>query len=322
MPAYLLLTGGAGFIGSNLVRELNRRGCSEIIVVDDLRDGSKFHNLRERRIADYLDKEELRRRLENGRPLPELRGILHQGACTDTMETDGRRMLADNFSFSKLLLHEALARKIPMVYASSAAVYGASSSSAESEENEKPLNLYGFSKLLFDRYVRVHCAHAASTVVGLRYFNVYGPGEAHKGRMASMAYQLYRQISSQGVGRLFQGCGRCAAGEQRRDFVYVADVVAVNLYFLEGPVRCGIWNVGTGVSRSFNELAQAVIAAVGCGRIEYIPFPEQLRGKYQEHTQADLRGLRAAGCDLTFTPLEDGIARAVDAWRKEDPASE
>ena len=269
MSAHFLVTGGAGFVGSNLVREINRRGCHKIVVVDDLQDASKLQNLRDLRIADYLDKEDLRNRMENGRPLPELRGILHQGACADTLETDGRKMLADNFTFSKLLLREALVRKIPFVYASSAAVYGASLSSAESEENEKPLNLYGFSKLLFDRYVRCHCTQVASTVVGLRYFNVYGPGESHKGRMASMAYQLYRQISTNGVGRLFQGCGSCGDGEQRRDFVHIADVVAVNLHFLDGPARCGIWNVGVGVSRSFNELAQAIIKILGRGRVEY-----------------------------------------------------
>jgi ADP-L-glycero-D-manno-heptose 6-epimerase len=226
-------------------------------------------------------------------------------------------MMDNNFTFSKEILHFALARRIPLVYASSAAVYGASTAFAPVSENERPLNIYGVSKLAFDNHVREVVASSESVVAGLRYFNVYGPRESHKGKMASMVYQLYRQLSASGRARLFAGTDGYADGEQRRDFVFVGDVVRVNLAIAEGQMRSGIFNVGTGESRSFNEVANTIFARIGAGAIEYVPFPENLGGRYQSFTQADLSGLRDAGYSAGFSSIEDGIAKSVAAWDKE-----
>ncbi len=309
-----LVTGGAGFIGSHIVRALNDRGITDILVVDDLTDSARFANLADCRIADYLDRRELLQMLEKRSRVAPIRAILHQGACTDTMETDGRYMMENNVSFSKALLNCALTCRVPFVYASSAAVYGASADTLEYPANERPLNVYGYSKLVFDQYVRKLLTRVQTTVVGLRYFNVYGPRETHKGRMASMVYQLYRQLWQTGRARLFQGTGGYGDGEQRRDFVFVGDVVKVNLFFADGPLAKGVFNVGTGSSRSFNDVARTLIEIRGGGQIEYIPFPKELEGKYQSFTEADLGSLRRAGYAEPFIPLEQGIARSVQAW--------
>ncbi len=313
----IIVTGGAGFIGSNLVQGLNDRGVTDILVVDELTRSAKFLNLTDCRFADYMDKQEFRRALERGVLPPRIEAVLHQGACTDTLESDGRYMMDNNFTFSRLLLHFALARTIPFVYASSAAVYGISKASDEVPENERPLNVYGFSKLIFDQHVRRTLADAQSTVVGLRYFNVYGPREAHKGRMASMVYQLYRQLVTTGKARLYEGTDGYGDGEQRRDFVFVGDMVALNLFFAEGPVKKGIFNAGTGQSRSFNDVARRLIRLTGTGAIEYIAFDEALRGRYQSFTEADIGRLRAAGYGEPFTSLDDGIERSLRWWRSE-----
>jgi len=309
-----LVTGGAGFIGSHLVRALNGRGVCDVFLVDDMTDPAKVGNVGACSIADYMDRHELRASLDRPGALPQFTAIFHQGACTDTMEADGRYVMDNNFTYSKLLLRFALERGIPFVYASSAAVYGAERSFAEVPANERPLNVYGYSKLAFDQHVRRVAADAAGTVVGLRYFNVYGPNERHKGRMASMVYQLFRQLEETGTARLFGGADGYGDGEQRRDFVFVEDVVRVNLFFAEQPGAKGIFNVGTGHSRSFNEVARTLVGLRGEGRIEYIPFPEQLRGRYQSFTEADVSRLREAGYEEPFTPLEEGIARCVQAW--------
>jgi ADP-L-glycero-D-manno-heptose 6-epimerase len=310
-----IVTGGAGFIGSNLIQALNGRGQAEILVVD--RQNENFDNLSDLRFADFMQPEEFLQALGRDALPGHIEAILHQGACADTTCTDERFMMENNVSFSKAVLHFAIEKKIPLVYASSAAVYGASRTFRESPENEAPLNLYGQSKLIFDNHVRSILPSVSSPVAGLRYFNVYGPRETHKGRMASMIYQLYGQLRREGRARLFEGSGGFAAGEQRRDFVSVADVVGVNLFLATGPARKGIFNVGTGQARTFNEVVKQLTRALGKGEVEYIPFPEGLREKYQSHTQADVNALRAAGYADAFASLEDGIARATQSWKNE-----
>ena len=302
-----IVTGGAGFVGSNLVKALNRSGHTDILVVDNLTRGEKARNLADLVISDYLDKREFRARLDAGTLDLRPEAVFHNGACSDTMEADGRYMMENNFGDSKALLHWCLARRTPLVYASSAATYGASRDFEPVPRNERPLNVYGYSKLAFDQHVRSLLPAVQSPVVGLRYFNVFGPREDHKGRMMSVLHQLLRQLKEQGVCRLFQGTDGYADGGQLRDFVFVEDIVAINLHFGGAASARGIFNAGTGRARSFNDIAQTLIRLLGRGRIEYIPFPESLRGKYQSFTQADVRSLREAGFSAPFTELEDGI---------------
>jgi len=311
----IVVTGGAGFIGSNLVRELNVRGRDDIVVVDDLRAGRKFLNLVACDIADYWDRDEFLERLENG-AIARPEAIFHQGACAVTTEWDGRYMLDNNYRYSVRLYEYCAANEVPLIYASSAAVYGASKVFKEDDRAaERPLNVYGYSKLLFDQYVRRHARRARAQVAGLRYFNVYGPGEAHKGSMASVAFHLQRQVAEHGEARLFEGSGGYSAGEQRRDFVYVGDVASVNLWLLEHPDVSGIFNVGTGASASFNDVARAIIAGMNKGAIRYIPFPPELAASYQSFTQADISALRAAGYTAPFEDVRAGIASYLDALR-------
>ncbi|MBK8727297.1 MAG: ADP-glyceromanno-heptose 6-epimerase [Holophagaceae bacterium] len=306
-----VVTGGAGFVGSNVVKELNRRGHTDILVVDNLERGDKARNLADLAIADYMDKREFRQRLDSGKVGFTPTSIIHNGACSNTMETDGRYMMENNYGDSKALLHWALLHKVPMVYASSAATYGASRDFAPEPRNERPLNVYGYSKLLFDQHVRSLMPHIETPVVGLRYFNVYGPREQHKGSMMSVLHQLLDQLRSGGACRLFAGSGGYGDGEQVRDFVHVGDIVDLNLHFATGGMAKGIYNAGSGEARSFNAIAQALIRHLGGGRIEYIPFPAALQGKYQSFTQADLKTLRAAGYGKAFATLEEGIARTL-----------
>jgi ADP-L-glycero-D-manno-heptose 6-epimerase len=313
----IVVTGGAGFIGSNLIKALNEEGEERILVVDRL--GDNFRNLNDLRFGDFMEPEDFRAAVEGGRLRDDIAAIYHQGACADTTCSDGAYLMDNNFAFSKAVLNFALAAKIPLVYASSASVYGAGRDSIPTPANERPLNLYALSKLTFDNYFRSIVGAAQSTVVGLRYFNVYGPRERHKGRMASMVYQLFRQVKDTSCARLFEGTDGYANGEQKRDFVFIGDVVKINLFFARRQeITRGIFNVGTGTSRTFNDVARAVISNVGEGRIEYVPFPPELRGKYQSFTQADLTELRAASWDAGFTSIEDGIARSADAWANED----
>jgi len=312
----IIVTGGAGFIGSNLVHALNAQGRDDVLVVDDLKRGEKFRNLVDLRVADYLDKDDLLTLLDTGdAKLADVEVVFHQGACSTTTEWDGRYMMRNNYEYSKRVLAWCLARQRPLIYASSAAVYGGNQIFAEDPANERPLNVYGYSKLLFDQYVR-RLPPAGSQVAGLRYFNVYGPREDHKGTMASVAYHFHLQNRAAGQVRLFQGADGYGDGEQRRDFVYVRDVVEVNLWLWRHPEVAGIFNVGTGQAQTFNEVARAVLAHRGSGEIEYIPFPETLKGKYQSFTQADLTNLRAAGYEEPFASLEEGIAKAVAAWQQ------
>lgn len=312
-----IVTGGAGFIGSNLVAALAERGHDDIVVVDDLSDGHKFVNISGFPIADYLDKNELLERLnEDATFRKSITAILHQGACSATTEWDGRYMMQNNYGYSKRLLHFCLEHRVPYIYASSGAVYGSSAAFSEHPDNERPLNVYGYSKLQFDRYVRRVAPRPESQVVGLRYFNVYGPREQHKGSMASVAFHLNNQVIADKEARLFEGSGGYGDGEQLRDFVYVADVCAVNLWFLDHPDVSGIYNTGSGKAQSFNDVANAVIAWHGEGQIRYIPFPEHLKGAYQSYTEADLAQLRAAGCDVEFRPVEKGVPNYLDHLAK------
>ncbi|MCK5325754.1 MAG: ADP-glyceromanno-heptose 6-epimerase [Woeseiaceae bacterium] len=308
-----VVTGGAGFIGSNLVRALTDRGHDDVIVVDDLQDGHKFVNIADLAIADYLDKDEFLLRLESDRAFAKsISAVLHQGACSATTEWDGRYMMQNNYGYSQQLLHYCLEHRVQYLYASSAAVYGASQSFAEHPDFEQPLNVYGYSKLQFDRYVRRVAAKPGSQVVGLRYFNVYGPREQHKGSMASVAFHFNNQVTADDEVRLFEGSGGYGDGEQLRDFVYVDDACAVNMWFLDNPSVSGVFNTGTGKAQSFNDVANAVIAWHGHGKIRYIPFPDHLQGAYQSYTQADLTSLRESGCDVAFRPVEEGVKNYLD----------
>jgi ADP-L-glycero-D-manno-heptose 6-epimerase len=309
----LVVTGGAGFIGSNLVRGLNDRGHRDVIVVDDLTDGHKFANLVGCDVADYFDKSEFLARLNSG-AIGKVDAIFHQGACAVTTEWDGRYMMENNYRYSVGLLEYCLANAVPLIYASSAAVYGATGVFKEDDPHaERPLNVYGYSKLLFDAHVRRRRAAARAPIVGLRYFNVYGPGEAHKGSMASVAFHLHGQVATSGEARLFEGSDGYGPGEQRRDFVYVGDVVAVNLWFYEQRRVTGVFNVGTGASATFNDVARAIIAWHGKGNIRYIPFPEQLKSRYQSFTEADVGALRAAGYTAPFHDVRAGVTAYLDA---------
>jgi ADP-L-glycero-D-manno-heptose 6-epimerase len=334
MTPHYVVTGAAGFIGSNLVKALNKHGVTNIIAVDDLTDGDKFRNLVGCEIADFLDKRELLERLDAGALDGGLDAVLHLGACSDTMEADGRYMMENNYRYSLDLLDFCQEEEIPFIYASSASVYGGGRVFREGAAHEAPLNVYGYSKFLFDQVVRRRLAGRTAQIAGFRYFNVYGPREAHKGRMASVAYHFFNQYLRDGRVRLFEGSAGYGPGEQIRDFVSVDDAVKVNLFFLDHPEISGVFNVGTGKAQSFNDVACATVNAVRrsrgepslslaqlreAGVIEYIEFPPALVGKYQSYTQADVGALRAAGFADAFLTVEEGVGRYV-ASRLRAPA--
>ena len=309
----IIVTGGAGLIGSNIVKALNERGYTKILVVDNLTKGEKFKNLVDCDIYDYQEKDVFLKRIVTREHFTaSVKAFFHQGACSATTEWNGHYMMSNNYDYSKIMLHYCLTRNVPFFYASSASVYGSSTVFKEKRSIEQPLNMYGYSKFLFDQYVRQIIETATSQVVGLRYFNVYGPREQHKGSMASVAYHLNQQHKSCGEVRLFEGCDGYANGEQRRDFVYVRDVADVNLWFMDNPKKSGIFNVGTGRSQSFNDVARAVTAWHKGGIIRYIPFPEHLKGKYQSFTQADITALRDIGYNKPFKTVEEGVKEYLD----------
>ncbi|MBM4231726.1 MAG: ADP-glyceromanno-heptose 6-epimerase [Gammaproteobacteria bacterium] len=309
----IIVTGGAGFIGSNIVHGLNSRGFSDVLVVDDLSDGKKFFNIRDAKIRDFIDKDDFLKLIQQQRALGRIEAIFHQGACSDTTEWDGKRMFRDNFSFSKEVFRWAISKKLPFYYASSAAVYGRECKFQDSSSAAVPLNVYGYSKRLFDDFYRAEMRRVKSPVAGLRYFNVYGPREGHKGKMASVILHFLQQLRTGDSMKLFEGSDGFGPGEQRRDFIYVDDVVRVNLWLLDNPRVCGIFNCGTGESRSFNDVARILISLIGRGVIEYVSFPESLRQSYQSFTEADLSSLRKAGYADSFVQLEAGIKKYL-AW--------
>ncbi|MBT3501929.1 MAG: ADP-glyceromanno-heptose 6-epimerase [Candidatus Marinimicrobia bacterium] len=312
----IIVTGGAGMIGSNIVQGLNQSGRNDIIVVDDLKDGKKFWNISDLNISDYLDKDDFLSMVKGGNDLGKIDAIYHEGACSTTTEWDGQYMMANNYEYSKVLLHYCLDRKIPYFYASSAATYGDSTIFIENPKNENPINVYGYSKYLFDQYIRQHESTFESQVVGFRYFNVYGPREQHKGSMASVAFHLNNQIEAGENPKLFKGSGGYDNGGQLRDFIYIDDVVKVNLWMLDHPEVSGIFNIGTGKCQTFKEVAESVIGYHGKGEIEYIPFPDHLKGSYQSFTEADLTKLRNAGYNAPFKTVQEGVAEYMEWLHK------
>ncbi len=323
---YYIVTGATGFIGANIVKALNERGITDIIAVDNLKKADKFKNLTDCEIADYLDKQEFLDLVLDGAFDDNMEAVFHEGACSDTMETDGQYMMANNYRYTVSLFNACQENGVPLLYASSASVYGAGRIFSEQREHEAPLNVYGYSKFLFDQYLRRHMHDLRAQVVGFRYFNVYGPREQHKGRMASVAFHFFNQYMAEGKVKLFEGCEGYGNGEQVRDFVSVEDVVKVNMFFLDHPELSGIFNLGTGASQSFNDVAVAAVNACRKakgepvlslaelqqqGIINYIDFPEALKGKYQSFTQADISSLRSVGYLDPFLTVQQGVERYV-----------
>ncbi|MFM2588571.1 ADP-glyceromanno-heptose 6-epimerase [Vibrio sp. TBV020] len=305
----IIVTGGAGMIGSNIIKSLNEKGINDILVVDNLKNGKKFQNLVDLDITDYMDRDDFLTQVMAGDDFGPIEAVFHEGACSATTEWDGKYVMLNNYEYSKELLHYCLEREIPFLYASSAATYGETDTFIEEKKYEGALNVYGYSKQQFDNYVRriwqdaeAH-GETLSQIAGFRYFNVYGPREQHKGSMASVAFHLNNQVNAGENPKLFAG-----SETFKRDFIYVGDVVAVNLWFMENG-KSGIFNLGTGNAESFEEVAKAVIKFHGKGEIETIPFPEHLKGAYQEFTQADLTKLRSAGCEHQFKTVAEGVSK-------------
>ena len=337
----VVVTGAAGFIGANIIKGLNARGITNIIAVDDLTQGDKFLNLVDLHIADYVDAQVFYTKFATG-AYGKVEAVFHEGACSDTMEQNGQYMMDNNYRVSCDLFTACQAQGARLLYASSAATYGGSDTFIETPTFERPLNVYGYSKLLFDQYLRFSLGtkfeNTKSQVVGFRYFNVYGNREQHKGRMASVAYHQFNQFKEHGHVKLFGEYGGYAPGMQQRDFVYIDDVVAVNLWFFDHPTASGLFNLGTGRAQPFNDIAVTVVNTLQSIQpaassqpkqlqrqqspqslqelvtqqlIQYIPFPAALVGKYQCHTQADLTALRAAGCNLVFADVAQGVSAYV-----------
>jgi len=329
----IVVTGAAGFIGSNIIQGLNARGIDDIIAVDDMKQGDKFRNLADLKIADYVDADTFYDEFASGH-YGQIEAVFHEGACSDTMEQDGKYMMANNYTLSCGLFEACQRQGTRLLYASSAATYGGSETFREEPAFELPLNVYGYSKLLFDQRMRRECgvnfertkAGRTHQVVGFRYFNVYGPREQHKGRMASVAFHQFNQFKAEGKVKLFGEYGGYAAGGQMRDFVFIDDVVAVNLWFYDHPSECGIFNLGSGRAQPFNDVATSVVNSMrnlqgevalslqsiaAQALVEYVPFPDALRGKYQCFTQADLTALRSTGCDHTFVDVQTGVGKYV-----------
>lgn len=299
----IIVTGGAGFIGSNIVRGLNEKGMDDIYIVDDLTNGNKHRNLNRLKYKDFIDKNEFDPEtfLSNSKA----EAVFHQGACSSTTESDGKYMMKNNYEYSKNILNACLASKTRFFYASSASVYGNGEKGfSEKEACEYPLNVYAYSKFFFDKYVNKLLPSADIQIGGLRYFNVYGPQENHKGKMASVAFHMFNQIKNGEPMRLFEG-----SENFKRDFIYVGDVVSVNMFLYENPGISGIFNCGTGRAESFCKIADALLTIYPDSKIETVPFPETLKGKYQAFTKADMKKLRNAGYTKPFISLGQGVKK-------------
>lgn len=303
----IIVTGGAGFIGSNIIAALNKRDIRDILLVDDLTDGKKCLNLADLDIADYMDKDDFLQAIQSDTLDLPVTAIFHEGACSATTEWNGKFVIANNYQYSKAVLHYCLQHGIAFSYASSASVYGSGPVFKEERCQEKPLNMYAYSKFQFDQYVRQLLPNAKTQVAGFRYFNVYGPREQHKGSMASVAFHLRNQIKAGENPKLFGAYDGYEAGGQSRDFIYVEDLVNTKLWFLDNPQFSGIYNLGTGKAEPFRTIAETVIDFYQRGEIEYIPFPDHLKGAYQSFTEADISLLRSVGYEGSFRGLKQGV---------------
>ena len=315
----LVVTGGAGFIGSAMVWKANTEGVDEILIVDELGTGEKWQNLPALRFTDFMHKTEFLRRVQKGDALPFVPdAVVHMGACSATTERDADFLMENNTHYTHALAEYCVSRGIRFVYASSGATYGNGESGFDDAPEKmptlRPLNMYGYSKHLFD--IQAQKSGLLNQIVGLKFFNVFGPNEYDKGAMTSVVLNAFRQIQSTGTVSLFESYrSDYANGQQVRDFVYVKDAVNVMWWLLQNPGVCGVYNVGTGTARTWNDLARATFAA--CSKpekIDYIPMPEVLRGKYQYHTEAKMDRLRAAGCDFSFYRLEEAVSDYVQNY--------
>lgn len=302
----IVITGAAGLIGSNLIKKLNRLGYFNILAVDDLTDGAKFRNLVGCQISDYLEKDDFLALIQTPYKALDIEVIFHQGACSATTEWNGRYLVKNNYEYSKSVYEFCTKNAVPLIYASSASVYGLQVECCETAESLRPLNPYGYSKLLFDNYVSQQ-ENRTSQIVGLRYFNVYGPGESHKGDMASVIFHFYNQLVETGKCRLFGDYDGFLAGTQSRDFIYVEDIVDINIWMWKNPHVSGVFNCGTGASTTFNAIAQELISYLGSGEITYVDFPESLKGCYQSRTCADIKKLRSVGYIKNSKSITAGI---------------
>ncbi len=320
----IIVTGGAGFIGSALVWKLNTEGIRDIVIVDRLGTSTKWKNLVNLRYEDYLHKDEFLNMVHRNAVPFEVDAVIHMGACSSTTERDADYLWMNNFAYTKILAKWALLNKTRFIYASSAATYGDGTLGFSDDHDKiddlKPINMYGYSKQLFDLWVLRE--KLEDTVAGIKFFNVFGPGEYHKGDMASVIFKAYHQILETGKVRLFKShLSEYPDGGQMRDFVYVKDCVDVLWWLLSNRSVNGIFNLGTGKARTWNDLIAAVFAAMGREKnIEYIDMPESLRGQYQYFTQAEMNKLRSVGCPVLFSPLEESVRDyVVNYLQKTDP---
>jgi ADP-L-glycero-D-manno-heptose 6-epimerase len=317
----MIVTGGAGFIGSNIVAALNKIGETNILVVDNLTNGRKMRNLADLNILDYMDRDDFLANIRSGYDFGKIKAVFHEGACSSTTEWDGKFIMRNNFEYSKTLLNWCQENGAQYIYASSASVYGSGKKGfVENRQYEHPINMYAYSKFQFDQYVRSIINKTKCQIAGFRYFNVYGPKETHKGNMSSVAFHFNNQILASGKAKLFEGIDGYKNGEQKRDFIYVEDCADINLWFLEHPDKSGIFNIGTGKAKSFNDVAMAVLKWHGSGEIEYIPFPDSLKGAYQSFTEADISALRAIGYNKSFISVEEGVTKYL-SWLNEGDKS-